>query len=120
MHAAYTLHNTSSKPPPLSFYFLMLPICCLNAAKTLLTDCPPVKMKCYPLEKIQEWIEQHLSDDAHNEKLVLGDANVEEYRSKRNKLLGKGLQQEKPAKKPEKKRKRIEPKGIVWLRNKIM
>ena len=76
----------------------------------LFTDFPPVKMKCYPMEKIEQWIEEYLSDEAHTEKLVLGDADVEEYRSNRNKLLGKEEEQkEKPAKKPEKKRKRIEP-----------
>ena len=68
-----------------------------------------------------EWIEEYLSDEAHNENLVLGDADVEEYRSKRNKLLGKGEEQkEKHAKKPDKKRKRVEPKGIFWFRNIIM
>ena len=41
----------------------------------LFTDCP--SLKCYPLEKIQERIEQYSSDEAHNEKLVLGDADVE-------------------------------------------
>ena len=72
-----------------------------------------------PIEKIQEWIEQYLSDEAHNAKLVLGDADIEEYRSNRNKLLGKGEEQkQKPAKKPE-KRKKVEPKGIFWFRNKI-
>ena len=55
----------------------------------LFTDFPPVKMKCYPMEKIEQWIEEYLSDEAHTEKLVLGDADVEEYRSNRNKLLGK-------------------------------
>ena len=78
-------------------------------------------MKCYPMKKIEQWIAEYLSDEAHNEKLVLGDADVEEYRSKRNKLLGKGEEQkDKPAKKPEKKRKRVKPKGIFWFTNIIM
>ena len=72
-------------------------------------------MKCYTHDKVMDWIEQYLSDEAHNEKLILGNADVEKYRSNRDKLLGKGQkEQEKPVQKPDKKRKRIEkPKGIV-------
>ena len=83
----------------------------------LLTDCLPVKMKCYTHVKIMEWIDQHLSDEAHNEKLILGDADVEEYRSNRDKLLGKRQEEkEKPVQKPQKKRKKVDqPKGIVWF-----
>ena len=64
-------------------------------------------MKCYTHDKGMSWIEQHLSDEPHNEKLILGDADVEEYRSNRDKLLGKGQQEkDKPPEKPEKKRKK--------------
>ena len=58
-----------------------------------------------------DWIDQYLSDEAHNEKLILGDADG----SNRDKLLWKGQKEkEKPAKKPDKKKKKIEqPKGIV-------
>ena len=81
----------------------------------LLTDCLPVKMKCYTHAKIMEWIDQYLSDEAHNEKLAFGDADVEEYRSKRDKLLGKGQKEkEKTPEKPQKKRKMTDqPKGIL-------
>ena len=55
------------------------------------------------------------SDEAHNEKLILGDADVEKYRSNRDKLLGKGQKdKEKIPEKPQKKRKKTEqPKGII-------
>ena len=79
----------------------------------LLTDCPLLKMKCYTHAKIMEWIDQHLSDEAHNEKLILGDADVEEYWSNRDKLLGKGQKEKKTPEKQQKKRKKTEqPKGI--------
>ena len=81
----------------------------------LLTDCLPVKMKCYTHAKIMYWIDQHPSDEAHNEKLILGDADVEEYRSNRDKLLGKGQKEkEKTPEKLQKQRKKTDqPKGIV-------
>ena len=47
-------------------------------------------MKCYSHEQLMEWIDNYLGDEAHNEKLVLGDADVEEYKGQRDKLLGKG------------------------------
>ena len=74
-------------------------------------------MKCYTHDKVMAWIEQHLSDEPHNEKLILGDADVEEYRSNRDKLLGKGQKEkDKSPEKPEKKRKKVEkPKGIDFF-----
>ena len=60
--------------------------CCDNAV----ADCLPVKMKCYSHEQLMEWIDNYLGDEAHNEKLVLGDADVEEYKGQRDKLLAKG------------------------------
>ena len=87
-----------------------------NAVIMLLIDFPLVKLKCYTHAKIMEWIDQYLSDEAHNEKLILGDADVEEYRSNRDKLLGKGQKEkEKTPEKPQKKRKKTnQPKGILF------
>ena len=74
-------------------------------------------MKCYTHDKVMDWIEQYLSDEAHNEKLILGDADVEEYWSNRDKLLGKGQkEQEKSVQKPDNKRRKTEkPKSIVFF-----
>ena len=53
--------------------------CCLNTVKMLLTDCPPVKMKMYMEKEVLRWIDSELDDDPHNEILILGNAEVDEY-----------------------------------------
>ena len=75
-----------------------------------------MKMKCYSHEQVMEWIENYLHDEAHNEKLVLGDADVEEYKGQRDKLLGKGeKKKEVPVEQANKKRK-VEQKGKFLYR----
>ena len=80
--------------------------CCYNTV----ADCPPVKMKCYSHEQVMEWIENYLGDEAHNEKLVLGDADVEEYKGQRDKLLGKGEKKMEVSVEQAKKREKLNKK----------
>ena len=94
----------------------MLLIHCLNTAKMLFTDCPLVNMKCYSLAKVVEGIDQYLSDEPHNEKLILGEAYVAEYRSNRDKLLGKVVKEKEKPGKPEKKRKKVEPPNGIGFK----
>ena len=85
---------------------------CYNAV----ADCPSVKMKCYSHEQVMEWIENYLGDEAHNEKLVLGDADVEEYKGQRDKLLGKGEKKKEVPVEQAKKKRKVEQKGKFLYR----
>ena len=58
----------------------------------LLTDCPPVKMGMYMEEEVLRWIDSELDDDAQNEILILGDAEVNEYVKDHEQLLQKKKQ----------------------------
>ena len=49
---------------------------CFNAVKTLLAECPPVKMRMYTEQEVLRWIDAELDNEAHNEMLLLGDAEV--------------------------------------------
>ena len=75
-----------------------------------------MKMKCYLHEQVIEWIENYLSDEAHNEKLVLGDADVEEYKGQRDKLLGKGEKKKEVPVEQAKKKRKVEQKGKFLYR----
>ena len=55
----------------------------------LLTDCPPVKMKLYMEKELLRWIDSELDYDPHNEILVWGDAEVDEYVKDHEELLQK-------------------------------
>ena len=114
LHTCCIIHGQT---PTIEFIFCNAAYSLFKSCYNAVADCSSFKMKCYTHDKVMDWIDQYLSDEAHNEKLILGDADVEEKRSNRDKLLGKGQKEkEKPAKKPDKKKKRIEqPKGIVWF-----
>ena len=43
----------------------------------LLAECPPIKMHMYTEQEVLKWIDAELDNEAHNEMLVLGDAEVE-------------------------------------------
>ena len=72
-------------------------------------------MKCYSHEQLMEWIENYLDDEAHNEKLVLGDADVEEYKGQRDKLLGKGEKKKEVPVEQVKKKRKVEQKGKFFV-----
>ena len=90
--------------------------CCDNAV----ADCPPVKMKCYSHEQLMEWIYNYLGDEAHNEKLVLGDADVEKYKGQREKLLAKGEKKKQLPVEQVKKKRKVEQKGKYFVQKVIM
>ena len=62
-----------------------------------------------------EWIKNYLGDEAHNEKLVLGDADVEEYKGQRDKLLGKGEKKKEVPVEQVKKKRKVEQKGKFFV-----
>ena len=62
-----------------------------------------------------EWIENYLGDEAHNEKLVLGDVDVEEYKGQRDKLLGKGEKKKEVPVEQAKKKRKVEQKGKFFV-----
>ena len=51
-----------------------------------------------------------------NEKLVLGDADVEEYKGQRDKLLGKGEKKKEVPVEQAKKKRKVEQKGKFLYR----
>ena len=63
--------------------------CCLNAVKTLLAECPPVKMCMYTEQEVLRWIDAELDNEAHIEMLVLGAAEVEGWVKEHDQLLQK-------------------------------
>ena len=42
----------------------------------LLAECLPVKMCMYAEKDVLRWIDEELDNEAHNEMLVLGEAEV--------------------------------------------
>ena len=58
-----------------------------------------------------EWIDNYLGDEAYNEKLVLSDADVEEYKGQRDKLLGKEEKKKQVPVEQVKKKRIVEQKG---------
>ena len=52
----------------------------------------------------------------NNEKLVLGDADVEEYKGQRDKLLGKGEKKKEVPVEQAKKKRKVEQKGKFLYR----
>ena len=55
----------------------------------LLAECPPVKMLIHTEKEVLRWIDAELDNDAHNEMLVLGDAEVEGWVKAHDELLQK-------------------------------
>ena len=55
----------------------------------LLTDCPQVKIKMNMEKEVLRLIDSELDDDPHNEILILGDAEVDEYVKDHEELLQK-------------------------------
>ena len=77
-------------------------------------------MKCYLHEQVIEWLENYLGDEAHNEKLVLGDADVEKYKGQRDKLLGKGEKKKQVHVGQVKKKRKVEQKGKFFVQKVTM
>ena len=77
-------------------------------------------MKCYSHEQVIEWLENYLGDEAHNEKLVLGDADVEKYKGQRDKLLGKGEKKKQVPVGQVKKKRKVEQKGKFFVQKVTM
>ena len=77
-------------------------------------------MKYYSHEQLMEWIDNYFGDDAHNEKLVLGDADVEEYKGQRDKLLAKGEKKKLLPVQQVKKKRKVEQKGEFFVQKVIM
>ena len=81
----------------------------------LLAECPPIKMRMSTEKDMLRWIDAELDNEAHNEMLVLGEAEVEGWVTEHDKLLQK---KKKVPPTPEdqppasKKRKSCKPKGI--------
>ena len=81
----------------------------------LLAECPPIKMHMYTEQEVLRWIDAELDNEAHNEMLVLGAAEVEGWVKEHDQLLQK---KKKVPPTPEnqppisKKRKSSKPKGI--------
>ena len=88
---------------------------CLNTVKMLLAECPPIKMHMYAEQEVLRWIDAELDNEAHNEMLVLGDAEVEGWIKEHDNLPQKKKQvpptpdDQPPA---SKKRKSSKTKGI--------
>ena len=60
-----------------------------NAVIMLLAECLPVKMHMYTEKDVLRWIDAELDNEAHNEMLVLGQAEVEGCITEHDKLLHK-------------------------------
>ena len=79
----------------------------------LLAECPLVKMRMYTEKEVFRWIDAELDNDAHNEMLVLGDAEVEDWVKAHDKLLWKKKKVPPEDQSPSsKKKKSSKPKGI--------
>ena len=89
-----------------------------NAVIMLLAECPPVKMCMYAEKDVLRWIDEELDNEAHNEMLVLEEAEVEGWVAEHDKLLHKTIKvppmlEDKPQ--ASKKRKSSEPKCIYFI-----
>ena len=60
-----------------------------NAVITLLAECTPIKMHMYTEKDVLGWIDAELDNEAHNEMLVLGEAEVEGWVTEHDKLFHK-------------------------------
>ena len=79
----------------------------------LLAECPQVKMQMYTEKEVLRWIDAELDNDAHNEMLVLGDAEVEGWVKAHDELLQKKKKVTPEDQPPSsKKKKSSKPKDI--------
>ena len=80
----------------------------------LLAECLPLKMHMYTEQEVLRWTDAELDNESHNEMLVLGDAEVENWVKEHDNLLKKKKvpppQEDEPQ--ASKKRKPSKPKGI--------
>ena len=91
-----------------------------NAVITLLAECPPIKMRMYTEKDMLRRIDAELDNEAHNEMLVLGEAEVEGWVREHDKLLHKKKNlPPTPEDQPQasKKRKSSKPKCIYFIWN---
>ena len=91
-----------------------------NAVIMLLAECPPIKMRMYAEKDVLRWIDEELDNEAHNEMLVLGEAEVEGWVTEHDKLLHKMKKvPPTPEDQPQasKKRKSSKPKCIYFIWN---
>ena len=91
-----------------------------NAVIMLLAECPPIKMHMYTEKDVLRWIDAELDNEAHNEMLVLEEAEVEGWVTEHDKLLHKKKNKpHMPEDQPQasKKRKSSKPKCIYFIWN---
>ena len=86
----------------------------------LLAEYPPIKMRMYAEKDVLRWIDEELDNEAHNEMLVLGEAEVEGWVTEHDKLLHKmkkvlPMPEDQPQ--ASKKRKSSKPKCIYFIWN---